>query len=1276
MSTCIPYHYCVKRELKLVAKMLRREHLLLLNLLHIFPLIMCSFDGDCRNDSIHISSCSNQTCRLSSLDLLTIPPDLTHNMEVDIQLCSQHSELRTGMKLRDLSAVHLAGEGGEVQCIGEASGITFIRVHSVWLENIKLRGCGVESSNGETVTTAGIFIIASAGVILDGLTVTDSPGVGVAMRNVSHSDISDCTFTNKNDSVPMKSGLHITVSEDDTSHTINGCIFTGVERVGEYTTGHRWTDDPPMAFTGAGLRLSLLDHATNNSMLVKGCRFTGNSALDGGAMHITVEHSSEGNSMNIERSEFTGNRAGRGGGAIAVGFVSSSSRLETPPVNNNKINIINCNFTHNFALMGGAVHLSSSEALPSCVAIDNEVVLDDCTWEEKMAHFGAAIDTRSIKPQHSVVRYMSLFSITLRDNEFEKNEVYSIGEKGQQTSTLTHGQGTIRTEMTKLCIEGHLLLNKCTGSALYLESTTIEFTPDSNSSFLRNKGYNGGAIALIGQGSVIVVNEGSFIRFCYNRAYSMGGAIFQESSKNCFAVKRGDKPGVFEFVNNTADDKMGHSIFVHSLQECTNEAMDCHKVIESIVKLFANVTRKCDISTQGRDIIVVDHLLLVPGQEVNLTLSINDETCMALPQGFFKLTNKNPTDISVKTGFSSEGRMTITLFGSPGSEAMIAVSPLHQQSIEAVFNVSLSDCPPGYYLNRTCDCCECSAYSQNNTNRYIGIISCTSQFRAQLLHGYWAGYVNDDFKTSYCPKGFCMKTNKTTKDFLLPSTSTDMLNFGCRPNRMGVLCGQCVENHSASFPRFDCKPDRHCNVGWLYYILSQILPVTLVFSVVVAFDVSLTSGAVSGLILYAQMFDFLLLKANNFLWFEPPVYKMLVYLHAIFRMFNLQFFALKNLSFCLRGKRYREHLLLSRVWKGANALDILAFNYVTFIYALLLIIFTVKVVIPCVYKLKQGCGRIRRRMENNSSTSSHDTSTSIIHGLTGFLVLCYSISTNISLHLLATSPLYGGGREYDKHYRVFYNGELEFFSGRHLTYAIPATVFLVLITALPPILLLSYPLCYKVLALCGMEESRFTKLLCRAFPLEKYKPFFDSFQGAFKDKHRYFAGIYFVYRFVWLLTFAYIRELANFYVVLEVELVVMLALNTYMQPYKSNWHNLLDTCIFAILATLNACTIYNYHAKSDSLHPSDLIYSVGTFQIVLAYVPFLYMVLYLTLRAGVLVRKVWRRRRRKGKEEGRTEAEDIEAMEILSSIGARSMSVGYSEFTEESQTEHDTEWHL
>ena len=1033
------------------------------------------------------------------------------------------------MKLRDLSAVHLAGEGGVVQCTGEASGITFIRVHSVWLENIKLRGCGVESSNGEAVTTAGIFIIASAEVMLDKLTVTDSPGVGIAMRNVSHSYISDCTFTNKKDSVPMKSGLHITVSEDDTSHTINGCIFTGVERVGEYSSGHRWTDDHPMSFTGAGLRLSLLDHATNNSMLVKGCLFAGNSALDGGAMHITVEDSSEENFVNIEGSEFTGNRAGSGGGAIAVGFLSSSSELETPPTNN-KINIANCNFTHNFALMGGAVHLFSSEALPSCVAIDNEVVLDDCMWEENMAHFGAAIDARSIKPQHSVVSYMNHLSITLRDSEFEENGVYAIGEKGQQTSTLTHGQGTIRTEMTKLRIEGHLLLKKCIGSALYLESTTIEFTPDSNSSFISNKGYKGGAIALIGQGSAIVVHEGSFIRFCHNLAYSMGGAIFQESSKNCFLLKGGgSKPeseSVLEFVNNTAGDKIGHSVFVHSLKQCiaSSKTTDYLTALQSIAEfVFVNVIREHDISTRGRMINITDHLLLVPGKEVNLTLSMKDETNTTLPFFDFILTNKNPTGIDIKGGYASGGRMTFTLFGRPGSMGTIAVSPMHQQSIEAVFNVSLSDCPPGYYLFNH-DRCECSADSQNSTHRYIGIISCTAQFHASLLHGHWAGYVNDphtgttQFRTAYCPRGFCMNTNKTTKDFLLPSKPTDTLSFGCKANRIGVLCGQCVANHSSFFPKFDCKPDRHCNIGWLYYILSQILPVTFVFSVVVAFDVSLTSGAVSGLILYAQMFDILLLKANNFLWFEPPVYKMLVYLQVFFRMFDLQFFTLQDLSFCL--------------WKGANTLDILAFNYVTVIYALLLVIFTVKVVIPCVYKLKRGCGRRKSRMETRSldpsisimhsheaSLEVHqiDTSTSIIHGLSGFLVLWYSICTNISLHLLAYSSLFDKGRVYDKHYRVFYNGNLMFFSGRHLAYAIPATVFLVLITALPPILLLSYPLCYKILALCGMEESRFTKLLCRAFPLENYKPFFDSFQGTFKDKHRYFAGVYFVYRFVWLL---------------------------------------------------------------------------------------------------------------------------------------------------------------
>ncbi len=178
-------------------------------------------------------------------------------------------------------------------------------------------------------------------------------------------------------------------------------------------------------------------------------------------------------------------------------------------------------------------------------------------------------------------------------------------------------------------------------------------------------------------------------------------------------------------------------------------------------------------------------------------------------------------------------------------------------------------------------------------------------------------------------------------------------------------------------------------------------------------------------------------------------------------------------------------------------------------------------------------------------------SKSIIHGLSSLLVLCYSQCTKVSLLLLAPTYLHGSNR-------VWYQGEFKYLEGPHLSYALPAFYLLVVITILPPVLLLSYPLCYRVLAFFRIQESKFSRVLCKVIPLEKYKPFLDSFQGTFRDECRYFAGLYFLYRLLILLSFALWDNLLSFYVLNEILFVLMLSLHTWVGPYKNKWHNRLD----------------------------------------------------------------------------------------------------------------------
>ena len=141
-------------------------------------------------------------------------------------------------------------------------------------------------------------------------------------------------------------------------------------------------------------------------------------------------------------------------------------------------------------------------------------------------------------------------------------------------------------------------------------------------------------------------------------------------------------------------------------------------------------------------------------------------------------------------------------------------------------------------------------------------------------------------------------------------------------------------------------------------------------------------------------------------------------------------------------------------------------------------------------------------------------------------------------------------------------------SKEHLRYALPASLFLFL--GFIPLFLLS--------------ESRFVGLLYKCIPLEKFKPFFDSFQSSFKDEYRFFSGLYFVYGFNILLAFSFTKIITDCYTVVIMMIIAILCLHAVVQPYKKrhHWHHdffksyihkcndslYLQTCMQLITSTL------------------------------------------------------------------------------------------------------------
>ena len=172
------------------------------------------------------------------------------------------------------------------------------------------------------------------------------------------------------------------------------------------------------------------------------------------------------------------------------------------------------------------------------------------------------------------------------------------------------------------------------------------------------------------------------------------------------------------------------------------------------------------------------------------------------------------------------------------------------------------------------------------------------------------------------------------------------------------------------------------------------------------------------------------------------------------------------------------------------------------------------------------------------------------------------------------------------------------------------------IIALPPLFLIWYPAGRKLLSKCHLYELKGVQFTEKVFMIDRMKPLLDSFQSSFKDNCRFFAGLYFLYRILALTTFTLARTLPQFYIAVEIELVIIIAFHATMQPYQKTWHNIVDACIFSDLAIINALSIYIYIKATDLNQAEQESISIAiVVRLLLIYLPLVYAVSYLIILA-------------------------------------------------------------
>ena len=1111
--------------------------------------------------------------------------------------------LNSLVKFDNVSNITLSGAGGEsgVQIIckgGHEAGFVFSSVCNLRVQYMTIRGCGTRMENQ---FKAVIYIKDSIDVTVMHVKFLNSAGIALAFLDtygeirVYQTHFNAGKFKRDRRSWYFGGAVHINFTRCPREYhqpcrehgTHSSYLFEKLALVDNTSKG---STEGTIIHNGmaGGLGLFFSGNSCSNRVTFVECNFTRNRAVWGGGMYISFKDLSLGNVVTVTNSVFEKNRASNAGGGVSVEYHNSPFQ--------NRILFYNIKFIANKALYGGGTAISASHS-PNP---NNTIVFDHCFWNENSARFGSAVD---VSPLKTDILSNGLYPAPVfTDCRFESNWVdRKVTQNG--TKYINVGSFTV----TKFTVQfGHQVFFRAhNDTALYVTSGTISFQPNTTARFDRNHGIKGGAIALYGFSSLQVQDE-SFFNFTHNTASEVGGAIYYHSfdqqdfvftgrqAHSCFiqymreSYNQKERNITFEFIGNQGKYG-GNSIYAITFAPCIyTEADQKLSILDSLQRIadFHFKPSKDALATAGVHFSINGSAMLtaVPGKRLQVPLSIQNELSSDVHTAY-RVSISETSTLKANKMYSVRG--TVRLYGKPNEKGELIFTAVGFHSVSFTFHITLLHCPPGFYLHESSiddidepvHTCDCAAYYAEHA--YPGIDRCNqSLFQAYISHRYWAGYLEsetpDGLYIAPCPLGFCTYENKSIESlYLLPenASKTSLTELMCGKYRKGILCGECRDNYSVHYhsQHYKCGETKNCHLGLLFYFLSEIIPVTVLFTVIAVFDICFTSGTVNGFIFFCQVLDTLSVDAKGIIQFPSPVDKLSIGYEVIYGLFNFDFFSIDRLSFCL--------------WKQATVLDILVFKYVTVIFAFGLVISLV--VILHNYRCKRLC-TLKKKLHVRDS---------VIHGLSAFLVICYAQCTKISFHILVSVTLTGEGGTSGIQVSVF--GGIPYFTGKHLAYAIPACICLLTIVTIPPVLLLAFPLVLQLLALCGVGESRAANWVSRYIWTFRLKPVLDSFQACFRDNSRCFAGLYFLYRAAILSVYAFSKNGTHFYITIEVLLILMLGLHAVVQPYEKKQHNVVDALIFINLAIINAFTTFNY------LNPEEknMLKVIAWFQMILIYLP-------------------------------------------------------------------------
>ncbi|XP_065888116.1 uncharacterized protein [Dysidea avara] len=1200
------------------------------------------------------------------------------NNNTRLQLASGSFNLSTlNATMIGLSSITIEGAGvlkTVVTCNYSDAGLYFVEVDHLTIANLTISNCGMlqNSTTWNTSSPAkyrsAVTVYNTSNVVVDSVMFYQNNGIGLSIVNTGgvvtiSNSVFDSNYVSGDGEYPGGGGLYIEFpfclpdsfshavlsSNSRNSHsqyTVDTCYFTN--NIAKKMTRHTHTSDVTLLpcaketfGRGGGMSIFIRGYATNNTITITNTVFTSNLAKWGAGLLIEFNHYSNNNTVSVkERSRFTDNHcvdssnhsnSGGGGGAQIV--YSSYENTNSP--GNNKVFFSQCDFTGNTAYWGGGLsYLIVKE--PQQLAT-NILYFDNCNWQNNVARFGAAVD---------LSLYQSLASGVVLPVVFENCSFVGNSLSMPVGQFELQGIGTLYTNFIVVTFKGSVVFNANEGSALVISAAGVNISDNCVLTFANNKGRRGAAVSLLAS-SWINVRDNTAVTFSGNKADAMGGAIYAElinehnmiATWNCF----------FQYFNATIEPDMwttkirfqqnvaqhgGHSIYATTLRSCLwgkSYTLVTQDDIKSVfhwksfefdgmlgTKPFA---REMEIATDANFLSTNEtDLRISPGETYHLPFNQSDDKGQQAKTVFFIQSNDEETGkVGNRSVYVYSDIMQV--YGKLNSTFNITVTSLGHVASTVILNITFDFCPPGYvsFLDKVQNATSCKCATEVSGG-YPGILGCDDEiYQARISRYHWGGIHKrtNKFVTANCPQGSCT-FEKSKYAVLLPNSRSQLDESQCQSqNRIGTICGECMDGYSMSSGSNCIKCDHGTTIGILFFVLYECLPTLVFVSIILFFNINITSGHWNSLIFYFQILETLdlyaLRRTNEF---SKPI-EILIKIHTTF-------FGIWNLNF------FQDFLPEQCYIKGLkNVFGLYLLKYVTVLFALgLIVVLAIAKNYNCfnftcfctnqngvhhqrinqeaIPLLEASVNQDEPRYKKIWKKVWNSSNASFIHGFATVIVLSYTKVALISMKFIIPSSLYGSRAEVVD-IRVHHVGTMRYLRGDHLWYAIPS-FFLVVASVIFPLYLTVKPFWGKLFPDDG-NGGYFKKCqdaMCCYIRQDKIDQLLLEFYGSFKDNRRYYAGFFFFYRLILYAMLAFTTSLTFQYSFQQGILGFFLLIHSIFQPYGELFSsaNILDALIFFNLSVINAISMYNYYSVVDIQGESQFAVIL---QLIFIYLPLIYV---------------------------------------------------------------------